>query len=286
MFWIRFALSMEGVAQVMAWEQRRSCRSQYYYRSVRVGGRVIKQYVGKFSDALVQLIAKKEQLDRSIHLAAMNDARAEQCGYEQLRPLLRHTENEVQSWVQIYLLANGLSRKEDRIVKLEKGRIESPRSSGMPPVDQITREHFDELVALAKRGDCEAATHLRQIVRERRDIWEPIGNLTRHVEAALIELIGREDQLLKESLVAKANDLRSSLDGESKDVLCQLMVDHLVLTWLEIQFVKMAAIQQTSNSQASRFWDIRHEKANARYVAAIKELALIQKAADVTLDRA
>ncbi len=46
----------------MAWELRRS--SPYYYRSVRVNGRVVKQYVGKgmIANEFARLQAEKQQL--------------------------------------------------------------------------------------------------------------------------------------------------------------------------------------------------------------------------------
>jgi len=55
-----------------------------------------------------------------------------------------------------------------------------------------------------------------------------------------------------------------------------LLIDHIVVTYLELQYTRMAAIQPQQYARDSKFWEQRHEKADARYRAAISELAKVR----------
>lgn len=46
----------------MAVENRRN--NQYYYRKIRINGRMVSEYVGRAANPVVQLIARKDQNDR------------------------------------------------------------------------------------------------------------------------------------------------------------------------------------------------------------------------------
>jgi hypothetical protein len=57
----------------MAWEQRGN--HTYYYRSHKVGGRVVKEYIG--SDATADLIAAHDEAERERRSADREQVRAE-----------------------------------------------------------------------------------------------------------------------------------------------------------------------------------------------------------------
>ena len=80
--------------------------------------------------------------------------------------------------------------------------------------------------------------------------------------------------MLKESLRLKTEELRESLVGHgTDDALEGLLVDHVVVSWLESQLTRMSAIQPQQNRHDARFWQERHDQANDRYMAAIEKLA-------------
>ena len=94
----------------------------------------------------------------------------------------------------------------------------------------------------------------------------------------MMPLIEYEENLvLSESLRVKVDDLRNSLRGEADDDADRLLVDHIVVAWLEMQYTRMAAIQPQQHIRDARFWDDRYERANARYLAAIRELITVRE---------
>jgi hypothetical protein len=105
-----------------------------------------------------------------------------------------------------------------------------------------------------------------------------VGDLAKYIEQSLIGMISGDNLVLGESLRVKVDDLRDSLRGEVEDDVDRLLVDHIVVTWLETQHTRMAAIQPQQHIRDARFWDDRYERANTRFLAAIRELIRVREA--------
>jgi hypothetical protein len=151
-------------------------------------------------------------------------------------------------------------------------------ATASPPTNPPSRELFQHLVKQADRGNRDAADQLRQIIRSHRDIWDTVGDLAKYIEQSLIGMISGDNLVLGESLRVKVDDLRDSLRGEVEDDVDRLLVDHIVVTWLETQHTRMAAIQPQQHIRDARFWDDRYERANTRFLAAIRELIRVREA--------
>jgi hypothetical protein len=75
----------------------------------------------------------------------------------------------------------------------------------------------------------------------------------------------------------RAEALRKSLLAEATDTtLERLLIDHIVVSWLDAEFTRVATIQPQKYKQDARFWTQRQERADARYLAAIRELATLR----------
>ncbi len=260
----------------MSWEKRNGTTSKYYYRSARVDGRVTKQYVGRGQDPVVQVIAKGDRLDQTEQAASVEEVRREQSEFQELQTLLLTLAKRVHQGLRICLLAEGFRRQKGEWKRMPK--TDTKRTSKSSVDDGLpSRERFQHLTRWAGRGDQDAAEELKEIIRNHRDIWDPVGDLTKHAEESLIKMIAQENLVLSESLRVKIEDLRKSLRGESEDETERLLADHIVVTWLEMQFTRMAAIQPQQHIRDARFWDERHERANARYLSTIRELIKLRE---------
>ena len=226
-------------------------------------------------DPVVQVVAKDDQLGRAERTAALDEVRSEQSEFKRLQSVLVSLTKRVREGVRVCLLARGIHRQKGEWQTMETtGRTGScsPDNSTNPP----SRELFQHLVKQADRGNRDAADQLRQIIRSHRDIWDTVGNLTKHIEQSLIDMISGDNLVLGESLRVKVDDLRDSLRGEVEDDVDRLLVDHIVVTWLETQHTRMAAIQPQQHIRDARFWDDRYERANTRFLAAIRELIRVR----------
>jgi hypothetical protein len=152
-----------------------------------------------------------------------------------------------------------------------------PRNDQEGGEERPTRELFEHLSWQANRGDREAAKRLRRILRANPDIWRSVGDLAEHLERSLIEQIARGNLVLGECVRLKAEEMRAALLAEATDEkLERLLIDELVVSWLEEKYAGMAAIQPQQFKRDARFWEQRYERAKTRYQTAIKELAALR----------
>lgn len=260
----------------MGWERRSNTVWKYYYRSVRVDGRVVKQYVGRIADPVVGLVSRQDQLDRADQATAVDEVRSEQSEYKQLQTLLRTLAGQVRQRLRIYLLSREGELQAGEWTPMTKTPAAAGRKSSASVEEEPTRELFEHLTRQASRGDQEAAERLRRIIRTHPEIWNAVGDLSRHAEQSLIRLIAGKNLVLSECLHVKVDDLRRSLLGTSAEAAIGLLVDQVVINWLELQFVQMAALQPQQHGRDARFWEDRYERAHARYLASVRELQTVR----------
>ena len=262
----------------MAWEKRARAKPTYYYRSVKTDGRVKKQYIGKSSDPVVQLLAKGDALAKASAKAGTAALRTEQERSQELESWLMILARESRQIHNLYLAAYEPPRRPAR----ETQPMKRVRLRPLPPVDNSipespTREYLQHLAQQANRGSEPAKERLRAALRANTAISRSVGDLAGHVEQTLVNLIAEKDLLLKESLLVQINGLRDSLrTGNPSGPLEGLLIDQIVCTYLELQFTRMASLQRQQHIRDSQFWDRRHERANERYTAAIRDLASIR----------
>jgi len=264
----------------MSWEQRKGTKRRYYLQSARVEGRVTKAYVGPAADPIVQVIAKRDALDRAAASAAVEQVRSEQARYRELERLLEVLAGQVQELQEVNLLACGYRWRKGglQIVKYRDSR--SPQSDEDVREEPLTREQFEHLARRANRGDPQAAHRLQRVIQENPHVWRSIGDLSKDAERCLINLMADGNQVLSESVRLRAEELRISLLGEVIDAtLERMLVDHIVICWLDVEYTRMATVQPQQFKQDARFWAKKHDRANKRYLAAIKELGTLREAA-------
>jgi len=261
----------------MAWEERKESASKYYCRSVRVAGKVTRQYIGKAADVVVQCIAHADNLSRSEAEAGVSDVRSEQEAFSEVKDEIEAFYKFVLTLNSVCLAALGYHR-QNKEWKAMKGNKRKAAREPESTDEQPTQELIQHLIQQSSRGDLPAGEQLRQIIRNNPEIWSTVGDLPRHAELSLIEMTSRGSVLLAESLKEKVRDLRESLRrGAIDNALEELLIDHIVVTYLELHYTRMAAIQPQQYARDSKFWEQRHEKSDARYRAAISELASVRK---------
>lgn len=95
------------VSHNVTWETRRR-GGRYYTRSRRVGGRVVREYVG--SGAVGELAAEVDAMERAERLARCSEWR-QQCGEARdVRDALAALEARSRQWVSDTLSAEGFHR--------------------------------------------------------------------------------------------------------------------------------------------------------------------------------
>ena len=104
------------------------------------------------------------------------------------------------------------------------------------------------------------------------------GNLERCVELLLIEATAGATPLMSEAIRARFAEVRAGLLGPDPTALDRLLVDRVALCWLEVHLLQISALvadKKTLNLIEHR--DRRIERAERRYLAAMKALATVRK---------
>ena len=96
--------------------------------------------------------------------------------------------------------------------------------------------------------------------------------------ASWIQLATGPNLLLDECLTRKVVELQKELAGETPSPLEQLLVDRVVVCWLQVSFYDGLVAQTREYTPAkARMLQLQHDGAHRRYLAAMKTLAIVRK---------
>jgi len=150
---------------------------------------------------------------------------------------------------------------------------------GDPPkdVDQIA-----SLMASCRAGDREALAQLQShdgteaILIDR--VLSDLCSLAESVEQQLIEGIYPQDLLGQEGIRRQVASLEEELAGPNPSRLECLLVDRIVVTWLEVRKMDVFMAQfESTNYKQGEYYQRRHERTEKRFLRACKSLAQIRR---------
>jgi hypothetical protein len=111
----------------------------------------------------------------------------------------------------------------------------------------------------------------RQLLDTRPALWRDLDNLTARVEQAWMALLAGSDLVAQEILVRQLQTLKQELEGPSPTPLERLLVERIVVCWLQVQHADLVA---TRHSQRAEPWvQQRQDRLQHRLLAAVKALA-------------
>ena len=140
-----------------------------------------------------------------------------------------------------------------------------------------------ELIRRAEAGEQEAMREVRALANTRlAGLWGEYGDLARAAERTLTSVAAGENVLMKEAIGRRMETMRSELLGPSTSPLERLLVERVVLCWLQVHYEDTAdaagLTKGTTWTQALNRQK-RLESAHRRYLAAIKALATVRRLA-------
>lgn len=139
---------------------------------------------------------------------------------------------------------------------------------------------LDELVRRAQAGDQSVLPQLRQLLEEQPMLWQAAGDLARQAEIQLVELAAGPDLLLREALPRQLAELRQQLAEAADGKLHHLLVERVVLCWLELHHLDLLITQlraRFGTPAQIEALERRRNYSQNRYLAAIRALANLRK---------
>jgi hypothetical protein len=278
----------------MAWQSRGT--KKYYYITRLIDGKVKNSYMGR--GAAAYLAAEFAADVRARRLAEREALRAETARYAELDETLRvlgavcaaaitgvftvagyHRQNR-SPWRRRKHMPNHRSKRraQSKTATRAAHKTKSQATGEAPPPNISMSARLRELARCAGTGDAAALAELRSLITEHSEIWRTHGDLAWYSERALLNLLGAENVLVVESVVAHLAQMKAHLLGASPSPLVRLLVDQVTITWLQSHHANIAAAHGGEVSiKVAAFLLKRQTIAHREHHRAILALAFAQR---------
>jgi len=144
-----------------------------------------------------------------------------------------------------------------------------------------TQDEVTTLLRKAEKGDTTVLPALRTWLDRTPGYCEAMGDLAKVAREALIERAsGGKNLLVRETLTRKCAALTRELMGVTPSPIERLLVERIVMCWLQLYYTECIYVQSLESSLTIRqaeFHQQRISKAQARYLAAIRTLAQVRR---------
>jgi hypothetical protein len=149
------------------------------------------------------------------------------------------------------------------------------------PPDKIYTPELAAILDRATRGDPTVLPELKKAFDEHPELARMMGDLVEHAQQSVLTLVAGSCLTAREAIGREAMALRDRLAAAANSELEKLLVDRVVLCWLEVYHSDIDLAQHLMKSPGSgpdaRAAHKRLDRAQARYLAAIRALATTQK---------
>jgi hypothetical protein len=134
----------------------------------------------------------------------------------------------------------------------------------------------------AEEGDRTVLAELRPLVDATPGLWDRAGDVAGFARRAWTDLVGTTNQFIVEAVEHKAEELRQELLGDAPTPLERLLVERVVLCWIQVHYLEAIYARQLGQSggmswAADAGHQRRQDRANRRYLSAIKTLAQVRR---------
>lgn len=240
---------------------------RYLRRSERIGDRVITHYLGRLSDPINLILFESEKLTDAIKCANRDAAEEELAHQERLEICQNYLATKINRmvWRYQYRLANGYDAPYTNV---EDQLMEHQHSQENDTVS-VSQDDWDDNVADAADGDEAALEELKRILRFNPAICEKLGDLSRHVQTTMIDILGAESIATREAFQIELEKLRSGLHQKDSHPLERLLVEQVITTKLDLAIQQIGCAQPQPKETLKRRWERRMDRAQKRHLAAI-----------------
>jgi hypothetical protein len=156
-----------------------------------------------------------------------------------------------------------------------------PKQTAEQPVGPAYTPEMVAILDRACQGDERIVHQLRQLLAEHPELVDQFGNLARHAEEAFLNVLASSSLLGKEAVRIHLANLKEELGQSSASPLENLLISRIAVTWLQLHQADLdgAAVLKTGKSTTSFSMHAhrRLDQAHRRYLASIKQLALVRK---------
>jgi hypothetical protein len=152
--------------------------------------------------------------------------------------------------------------------------------SNTNPLTTVTEE-LRQRVERAERGDETALPGLRRWLDTTPALWKQYGDLAAAAQRAWVDRAAGDNLMLKESLTRQLDALKAELAGAAEPPPLEgLLIQRIAACWLQTHYADALYAQlrwEAVNPAYVRAVGHLQDRAHRRYLAAVKQLALVRK---------
>jgi hypothetical protein len=156
----------------------------------------------------------------------------------------------------------------------QKQTGEQPASPGYTP-DMV------DILERAQQGDEAVLLQLQALLAGRPELVKQFGDLARHAEDCFLKLAAGTSCLAKESTRLHLAKVKEELSQPSASPLEKLLIDRIAVSWLQVHHADLDAATVLNSGQSTTPRSVqahrRLDQAHRRYLASIKQLAIVRK---------
>jgi hypothetical protein len=135
---------------------------------------------------------------------------------------------------------------------------------------------------LAERGDEKALAIVKDLYKELPHLWPKANLLQRNAELDLINLMTNGGKQLHSKLVIEhqLNQMRADLAGPDATPLEQLLVDRVVVCWLDCMYADLLKVKRLTGHHSvseGEYFSRRAEQAQRQFLKAVRALAMVRR---------
>jgi hypothetical protein len=155
--------------------------------------------------------------------------------------------------------------------------------AGVPAKQKRTEarsiEDLNALMVRAQDGDKSVLPAIRQQLDSRPELWREAGDLATQIQTSLVQATAGENEIVKEAIHRRLDGLRNELLGEVPGALERLLVERILVCWLQVHHADAACGPSRGSLPLSHaeYLQRRLDRAQRRYLAAIRALAVVRR---------
>jgi len=153
-------------------------------------------------------------------------------------------------------------------------------TKALATVSEAVVAQVNALLPDANAGNPGALAELRSALDAHPELWGEVGNVARQAELALVRAVAGHNGVAKEAIIRRLDTLRQELARPAPTPLELLVVDRVVVGWLAVAVAEGAyhqSLERGIHHADDEFHQRRVERAQRRYLAAIKALATVRR---------
>jgi hypothetical protein len=144
----------------------------------------------------------------------------------------------------------------------------------------VTRQEIEQVIERARKGDESVYPVVARMLEFPHGINLFCGDLARNAMHEILHKAGGEDIGFKEAAKRKMELLRAELEGPNPSAVEKLLVERIVICWLQLYDADIRYYQAKDPSLAQAdFLQRRMDRAHNRYLSALKTLATVRRLA-------